>query len=312
MDESTFDALTRSFAVPSRRAVFSALGAALFPALFDRDEAEDALAKPKRGNRRRDADAVQASGKSKKKGKGKKKKKKKGGGGNASPPDAANVVTCPANDVQRPCDITGECCPWTRICCGPTCCGTGQECIANRCVDRCDEGQTRCNGAGQCCDLGAGNMCAGDDCCDISFETPHQGVCCVFLNGFACGAIADGRPCCPGLDCVGNQCCIPQGVSGCRVDQDCCHGNQCLDGWCVEDCRIRDWCSVDQTCCQATGDCLWDNKTNCRLWNGVIGGCPPPFNRCCVDNAGRTDSCKGDTLECSAPETEQTPVTCPD
>src|SRR5687767_5201106 len=42
MDESTFDHLIRSFALPSRRAVFSALGAALVPALFA-DGDEDAL-----------------------------------------------------------------------------------------------------------------------------------------------------------------------------------------------------------------------------------------------------------------------------
>src|SRR5687767_2422162 len=135
MDESIFDQLTRSFALPSRRAVFSALGAAIVPALFAQDGSDDAHATPKRGKRRQDAAAVRATGKKGKK-KGKKKKKKKKGGKGREPVCTEELGSEAACEPLKPlCWLDGASCTSDLPCCG--CCDEGGTCQHGDTIQAC-------------------------------------------------------------------------------------------------------------------------------------------------------------------------------
>ena len=131
MGSSRFDDLTRSFTLPSRRSVVSALAAAVLTALIDRENA-DALAKRKRHkqkHRRQGADAVRASGRGKMKGRKKNKKR-------SAPTPATNVPppplspACPAG--QKAC---GDGCIANDACCAA--CGQGTTCRNGQCVATC-------------------------------------------------------------------------------------------------------------------------------------------------------------------------------
>ena len=294
MDDSTFDTLTRSFAVPSRRAVFTALGAALFPVLFAQDGNEDALAKPKRGRRRNhghDADAVQASGKGKKKGK-KKKKKKTGGGGQAPPQDdfSGGTPACLAGTCAGCCDAAGNCLAGR----DQTACGVG-----NAPCENCEAQGLWCNPFKGLCTCDPAQCALEEGCCHtqqcIQGRSPDAcgnlgGDCEVCLTSEVCGARSDteigccaeqkqvcGRvpivvlgiivghknvTCCKGAGrCEHDRCCVESGQQGCTQDSDCCHGNRCSEGWCVRDCRIRGCpnpAPYTMKCCQATGECHYD------------------------------------------------------
>jgi hypothetical protein len=303
MDDSTFDNLTRSFAVPSRRAVFAALGAALFPALFAQDGDEDALAEPKHGRRRRqDAVVAQASGKGKKggkkKGKGKKGKGKTGGNKKRNVKcQGANCQkkrTCLGN--RESCLLNpGKCCSGL-VCCGHSgefvCIPASEECCAKHGVncdpddDHCCKGlcctqegicqpELRCqcpvrcaaewaDSGGGCCFYGGG---VGEECQPGSNDAQcgHNGAICVTCNKpQLCGKVN-------GL----YQCCQREGA--CTSPVQCCDGYQCRDGFCTRDCReigCPNPAPYTMKCCEATGECHYDkcedplcpgtNMVNCR------------------------------------------------
>jgi hypothetical protein len=325
MDDSAFDKLTRSFALPSRRAIFSALGAALFPALFD-DGGEDARAKPKRGrsgNRGHDADAVQASGKKgKKKGKGKKKKKKKGGGGQA-PPDEANFVRPSCTRDGLGCaageGLYGPCCG----CCseGGTCqpgtttaaCGlVGASC--DICVDRagmicqnrrcCIPNYLPCSGDNdECCD----NVCliveGGMVCCP-------EGQSCSSTSGWSCcepgqrcddekGCVCNEEDCKALQGCCQDGHCAPGGDdNACGVDgkacKNCLPDGRCVGGQCVTS-TCPPQCPEGMSCCQALGKCTDTGFTLCPHPNGSgkIINCPPGWI-CCYDFSDGSNNCSSD------------------
>ena len=246
MDDTHFDALTRSLAVPSRRSLFAAIATALGAALFGDEAADDALAKSKRTKRqraeakrrRRDAgrDRLAAEGRKKRK----KKKKKKptatvpppGPGTTSPPPDC--TPTCAGKFCGAPDGCGGICqsgwCPGEQLC------------QSGRCVTVCDAGLTLCD----------------DQCINTQRDGSHCGGCdqpCEVEDVSTCGT--DGR-CWDGV-CLkwpqGNTCKRMRCVNASEYEYSACDGHgtcvtktyQCF-GYCDP---VSDFC----TCCSTHTQC---------------------------------------------------------
>jgi hypothetical protein len=271
MDDSTFDQLTRSFALPSRRAVFSALSAALLPALFAQVGEEDALAKAKGGRRRQDAAAVQASGKGKKK---KKKKKKKGKGGGKRDNDGANVT----------------------LQCALTCLGC---CVGGVCHDGTDN--ALCGNEGEPCQdcTTEGKRCHLQTCTGcIKEECALRGGCCILDEECAPG-ITDGACGKDGEIC---DICSERGLVCDEERQQCCthYGEPCLfHGDCCSGCCSQDFCAIASECCSDLHEPCTDHGDCCGTMVCCHGVCWPEVERIpdgepCVGGGGCCKCCRSD------------------
>ena len=304
MDDSTFDQLTRTFAVPSRRALFSALGAALFPALFAHD-GDDALAKPKRSrgrNHRQDADAVQARGKGNDK-KGKRKDNKgKGNDKKGKRNDKKKKKKTCFDKCNGCCDAAGQCAPGnTNTACGTAgypcdncaeqglvcreeqtcgcdveackakagCCRTAEVCVQGRSVDACGSDGLGCKFCGD-----------GQQCRPVS----TGGYGCCSETGAFCGRVDDGIFGTYEVECCGenDSCCRAPGA----LEGVCCRPDQCNSGQCASSCPHNQK-SCANTSDGRTNECLWTVGYNCRGSSGAIAGCGyPGASHCCANTAG--------------------------
>lgn len=131
----------------------------------------------------------------------------------ATVPHATAVACQTARCVATACEAgytvaQGQCCEAARVCNpGPdaTCCGPGERCCGNRCVDVSVD-PNNCGGCNQQCP--AGVTCAGSRCGQGAFGgiCGEAGIDCVYE--YQCGNDPRARPA-----CIGGECCVPGGVS---------------------------------------------------------------------------------------------------
>jgi hypothetical protein len=298
MDDSHFDHLARSLAVPSRRSLLASLATAIGAALFGEDGAEDAAAKRKHHKHRhqtKQRHRTSRDGLGAERRKKKKKKKKKTGTqpGQSGPSSVGCTPTC----AGRACgDQDG---------CGGSCqsgsCLNGQVCQNGQCVHSCAVG-TPC-GPGSCIsgfpNLGESRVCDSNGNCIKKMES--------------CGLYRCREDTCPGSCTIDDHCmnhafcqagsCLPRRTGGetCDRDRQCewglCFEGVCCESACVAPPNARRTCAGGTcafTCNSGFGNCDGDWSNGCeadlRTDEQHCGGCDQP---CVADNA--TGTCTSGT-----------------
>jgi hypothetical protein len=135
--------------------------------------------------------------------------------------NTCTVDSCVGNACQHVPAAAGTSCGGNQVCCGATCCDSGQICQSGNCAAPCTP--TTCAALDRTCGS-APDGCGGT------------------LN---CGTCDFGKFCSNG-QCV-----------GCSVDSDCTSGGPCKQGACVIDERLRGRCQYSSIpgCCTTNGDC---------------------------------------------------------
>jgi hypothetical protein len=220
MEDSHFDGLTRSLAVPSRRSLLAVLATAIGAALFGEDGTEDVAAKRKQRHRtKRPRSSRHGLDAERRKKKNKKKNKKK-----LTPPASPTCTpTCAGKACGDPDGCGGSCQTGT--------CPGGQACQLGQCVDSCEVG-TLC-GPGSCIQgfptLREFHVCDSHGNCIKQMES--------------CGAYRCREDTCPGSCTIDDHClshafcqagsCLPRQTGGETCDRDRqCEWGLCFDGVC--------------------------------------------------------------------------------
>jgi hypothetical protein len=205
---------------------------------------------------------------------------------------------CNPNAAGKP---TGGCCPldpvdgqWTNPC-GPTCCGSNEQCANANMGLCCSAGHAACGGG--CCNN------PGDVCADKSVAASgHDDWCCPAGQG-ACNG-----DCCPTGQCrtgartnTGETCCATELCNGV-----CCGGGACVNGACCFGPldRTGRCCGLGETvvngeCCaqgQACGSTCCAEGLTCL--NAATSKCGTPTNGC---TAGKVTCDYGNTSYCCLP-----------
>lgn len=291
MDDSRFDALTRSLSTPGsrRRALGGLLAGALGMAL---DETTGLAKKKKKGKK-----------------KGKKKDEKK--------PNCFDLIRCGDECCARSESCCGNhCCLPFQTCCGNACCN-GEETCRNgtTCVNHCNDGvqnfrETDTDCGGSCrnvrkCDVTQG--CAEDADCESGVCVDRPGL------GFIC------VPCRTDLDCERQnpetRGCFDNVCFECASNTDCSEGEVCNAtthscAECVSDTQCG---NAERPFCVAPldGECPSDQPCVCRRCR-TSDDCPD--EEIC-DETGNCIECLSDT-DCAAGKvcvqnTCRAPATCP-
>ncbi len=306
MDESTFDAITRSAVTEAgpRRAIVRLLTGTVLGAIVSRlAPLEEATAKAKR-HKGKVKHGHQQGGPSHRHHKaergaqseGKRKKGKKGKSHHKSPPPLP-----------------------------PGCqnCNACQMCQDGACVPDPDLGGVPCQGSGPHC-----NYCLLGECvatedrpCDDGF-CPHRGTCCPGEKycsdpetpiGFACVGPTD---CCPNQKKCGNACIS---LSGCCAPEKKCPGGSCVaqQACCPEtapatcgECEVA-VCNSGNWVCQRQNDCCPAGGVFCRSVPGQYWPNPGISlpNDCCPPVKMFTDPTTGE-LGCAEPRSGGTAWMC--
>jgi hypothetical protein len=267
MDDTHFDALTRSLAGPSRRSLFAAIMTAIGATLFGDEGADDVLARTKRTKRqqakqhRRNASRDQFAADGRKKRKKKKKKKKGARPGTTVPPTVPPAGGCTSGG-----------------------CPGGQVCQTGQCVSSCDAGFTPCGG--QCVNTqtnpghcgGCNQLCAvqAPETCGTTGQCAG-GVCQTYETGTVCVA-----PRCTSATSARRGECF-NGICGSTIFYVCTGYCDAATGTC-QPCTADGQCGSDKRCDLDSGRCLEANGRPCGSPTYCASGI-------CVDNVCCDSAC---------------------